>query len=99
VPLSGLTHETGRGLSRVTIADLMVWDTATGEPVLLRPGVVLEGCRTVRLDQRCSNHSMEFRAAGTVYRCPLYAFQPRTEPLQIAEAPIEQPAAAASRRG
>jgi hypothetical protein len=30
---------------------------------------------------------MEFRVAGTGYRCPLYEFQPRTEILAIAEAP------------
>jgi hypothetical protein len=87
--------ERGEDLSRVTIANLTVWDTATGECVILGPGVVLEGCRTVRLDQRSSNYSMEFRAAGSVYRCPLYAFQPRTELLE-SQVSAAEPAATLS---
>ena len=88
--------ERGEDLSRVTIANLTVWDTATGEPVILGPGVVLEGCHTVRLDQRSSNYSMEFRAAGSVYRCPLYAFQPRTELLETRVSAVKESATLAS---
>lgn len=92
MPLSALPQGTGRGLSRVTIANLTVWDTATGQPVLLQPGIVLEDCRTVRNNKRSGSYSVEFRVAGALYRCPLYAFQPRTELLDIAETPLEQPA-------
>jgi hypothetical protein len=77
-------------LSRVTKAYLTVWATATGEQVVLKPGIVLEDCHTVRLNTRSSSYSMEFRVAGTGYRCPLYEFQPRTEILAIAEAPAGQ---------
>jgi hypothetical protein len=90
VPLSSLPRGNGRGLSRVTTADLTVWDAATGELAVLRPGTVLEGCRTVRLDRRSSNYSMEFRVDGAVYSCPLYAFQPRTELLEASEDSTEQ---------
>lgn len=74
----------GDRLSRVTIASLAVWETATGKPVQLPPGVVLDACRTVRQDHGGGAYSMEFRTGGVVYRCPLYAFQPRTEVLEPA---------------
>jgi hypothetical protein len=72
-------------LLRVTIANLSVWDAETGNALVLPPGVVLEGCRTIRLDHGSGTYGMEFRAAGAVYRCPLHAFQPRTEVLETAE--------------
>ena len=75
----------GDRLSRVTIASLTVRDTATGEPVVLQPGIVLEGCRTIPPDHSSGSYGMEFRAAGAVCRCPLYEFQPRTEVLDAAE--------------
>ena len=75
----------GERLSRVTIADLRVWDATNGEPNVLQPGVVLEDCRTVRPGHSSGSYGMEFRAAGALYRCPLYEFQPRTEVLGAAE--------------
>jgi len=97
VELALATH--GDGLSRVTIASLTVWEMATGKPVLLPPGVVLDACHTVRLNHGRGTYSMEFRSGGVLYRCPLYAFQPRTEVLGVAaEESAERAATAASSR-
>ena len=76
-------------MSRVTIANLTVWETATGKSVLLPPGIALDECRTVRLGRSHGTYSMEFRTGGVAYHCPLYAFQARTE---VVEPAVEESA-------
>jgi len=69
---------------------------------LLSPGTVLLECRVSRRALAAEGdgdpYQVRFVANGRAYSCPLYAFQPRTEPLPpaigVCDAQLDQIAAA-----
>ncbi|HKA02356.1 MAG TPA: hypothetical protein VKE70_37855 [Candidatus Solibacter sp.] len=81
------TPHFARGLKRVTRVTIGVLsvreDSPSGSAVLLPLGTVLSECCVFRrpLAAECDPYEVRFLANGRSYTCPLYAFQPRTEPL------------------
>ena len=71
-------------MSRATIDNLNVWDSATQRNVTLQTGVILHSCRIVQYQPRAT-YLMEFEVDGRTYCCPLHGFQPRTQVLETAE--------------
>jgi len=70
---------------REVISALRVWDAVARREILLPPGTVLTGCQirrhgNVGREEGPEAYAMEFRAGGQTYTCPLFLFQPRTEP-------------------
>jgi hypothetical protein len=63
---------------REVINPLKVWDAARRQPVLLPPGTILTACR---IHREANEYKMEFESNGGQYHCPLWQFQPRTQPI------------------
>jgi hypothetical protein len=77
------THELrGLGLRKIT-QELQAWDNGAGSIVTLEPGVVLSSCQIHRDRQDGEPYVMEFQHSGKVYSCPLFRFQPRTQPIDV----------------
>ena len=80
-----------RGFVRVIreiVRQLQVWDTDSCAFVTLEPGAVLSECRIRRNafpggDSGAETYVMEFRAADHKCTCPLFAFQPRTQAVDL----------------
>ena len=62
---------------------LAVWDTGACSAVVLEPGAVLTRCRIHRNHEGGEPYVMEFHHAGRLYSCPLFRFQPRTQPVEF----------------
>ena len=74
---------------REIVRQLQVWDTDSCAFVTLEPGAVLSECRIRRnhlygTDSGAETYVMEFRAADHKCTCPLFAFQPRTQAVDLA---------------
>lgn len=71
---------------REVISSLAVWDASARRQVLLPPGAILTGCQIRRNwnlggDQGSEPYTVEFECGGQDFVCPLFLFQPRTEPV------------------
>jgi len=63
---------------REVINPLSVWDAGTSRQILLPPGAILTACQIRRT---AGEYAVEFQSEGRHYTCPLFRFQPRTQPL------------------
>jgi hypothetical protein len=50
---------------------------------MLEPGAVISCCRIHRNCEDGEPYVMEFHYSGRLYSCPLFRFQPRTQPVQL----------------
>jgi hypothetical protein len=64
---------------REVISALRVWDAAARREVLLAPGTMISDYRICR-HENGEAYTMEFESGGKTFACPLFLFQPRTEP-------------------
>lgn len=63
---------------REVINSLSVRDMGTNRQILLPPGAILTACHILRT---AGEYAVEFQSEGRQYICPLFQFQPRTQPL------------------
>ena len=80
--LSG-THGLRGLVVREIVRQLKAWDTGSRSAVTLEPGAVVSCCRIHRDREDGEPYVMEFQHSGRLYSCPLFRFQPRTQPIQL----------------
>lgn len=81
--LSDTHADYGDSVLREITRQLKAWDDGACSTVVFEPGAVISCCRIHRNREDGEPYVMEFQFSGRLYSCPLFRFQPRTQPVQL----------------